>query len=134
MRFNSYKTIKGFEIYSLIDIKMNEIINNLKNFAILKKLNENLFKISDNLRTVSKDLNFNDKSFDSLNCYSNECKIISEDIDCDTNMMHLMESQRLLRMHKCVWPGCNQVFIDFTTLNDHKRVHTRDKPFICRNK
>ena len=108
---------------------MNQIIDSLKRLEVLKNLNRKLVEISTDLKTNSEVLNFNDKSFDSLNCYPNECKIISEDIDCDTNYGF---NQRTIESYECNWPGCNQVFTDSTLLNEHKRVHTRDKPFICR--
>ena len=37
------------------------------------------------------------------------------------------------RKHKCDYPGCKLVCFSLSGLETHKRVHTKSKPFLCKN-
>ncbi len=37
------------------------------------------------------------------------------------------------KIHKCVYPGCNTVCFSNSSLIIHHRVHTKLKPFKCKN-
>ena len=36
------------------------------------------------------------------------------------------------RNHKCEFPGCNRVLLSKSCLERHTRVHTKEKPFLCK--
>ena len=37
------------------------------------------------------------------------------------------------RKHKCDYPGCKLMCFSKSALETHKRVHTKSKPFLCKN-
>lgn len=57
--------------------------------------------------------------------YSEEKK---EEVFCDSSKSNSLEKQKYF---KCNFRGCDKIFHKESSLNDHRKCHTKEKPHKC---